>query len=133
MKRSIPFESSPLPAKRANATIATASAKLKKESPVDLTPHERKVRNFIETNSTTTRLEVRNCMIPWLSHAGANMNDEIIIPDNYYSVSSRLLDEITNDFNGNPIGAELNGKAHGKELGSDMSWIFNNVSEPNMT
>ena len=39
---------------------------------------------------------------------------------NHNAISSNLSNEITNNFLGNPIRADLKGKVHGKDIGTDM-------------
>ena len=40
---------------------------------------------------------------------------------NHNSITSYLANEITNNFLSNPIGADLSGKVHAKNMGTDMS------------
>ena len=43
---------------------------------------------------------------------------------NHNSITSDLANEITNNFLNNPIGADLRGKVHAKDMGSDMICFF---------
>ena len=39
---------------------------------------------------------------------------------NHNSITSDLSNKMTNNFLGNPIGADLSGKVHAKDMGTDM-------------
>ena len=113
-----------MPNKQLERCSRVATKKLMKQQPADLELHEKKAREFIETNSAEMKLEVRNCMFPWVSDVGLSDNGKIFCyrnQMNHNSITSRLANEITNNFLGNPIGADLSGKVHAKAMGIDMS------------
>ena len=99
----------------------------KQQKPTDLEVRERQAREFIEKYSNTMKLDIRNCMIPWVSDVSLSKDGKIFCyrnQMNHNSISSKLANEITNNFLGNPIGADLSGKVHERAMGIDMSCLL---------
>ena len=104
-----------------------ANESQKQQKPTDLEVRERQARDFIEEHSNTMKLDIRNCMFPWVSDVSLSNDGKIICyrnQINHNSISSKLANEITNNFLGNPIGADLSGKVHEKAMGIDMSCLL---------
>ena len=89
---------------------------------------ERDARQMVADNSKKLKLEVSNSMWPWLSEVMSSENGRTVyllrIQVNHNTVSTSLSNEITNNYLGNPIGADLNGKIHDPSMGADMKCIL---------
>ena len=83
---------------------------------------EREARNVVESNTSLMQAEVHHCMWPWLSNVGLSKDGNIYCyrnQMNHNSITSNLSNKIMNNFLGNPIGADLSGKVHAKDVGTD--------------
>ena len=84
---------------------------------------ERNARAMVEDNSNLIHLEVRNGMWPWISDVSLDDDGNIYFyrnQVNHNAISPNLSNEITNNFLGNPIRADLKGKVHGQDIRTDM-------------
>ena len=84
---------------------------------------ERQARSMVEENSNLMHLKVRKGMLPWLSEVSLGDDGNINFHRcqmNHNAISQDLSNEITNNFLDNPIRADLKGKVHGKNMGTDM-------------
>ena len=52
---------------------------------------------------------------------------------NHNSISPTLSNEITNNFLSNPIGTDLRGKVHAKDMGTDMTYFLTYNDKVSMT
>ncbi len=79
---------------------------------------------MVAANCKEIQLEVSNTMWPWVSKAKLSENNKTLYllrnQVNHNTISNSLSNKITNNFLGNPIGADLNGKVHDQDIGSDM-------------
>ena len=73
-------------------------------------------------------LDVHNSMWPWTSEIMLSEDNKRIHllrnQVNHNTISNSLSKKITNNFLGNPIGADLNGKIHDQNMGADMKCIL---------
>ena len=96
----------------------------KQQKPTEREVRERQARNFIDKHSTTMKLEIRNGMFPFVSDVSLSKDGGKIKcyrnQINHNTICSKLSNEMTNNFLGNPIGADLTGKVHEKAMGTDM-------------
>ena len=73
-------------------------------------------------------LEVSNLMWPWTSKVMLSKDEWMLHllrnQVNHNTISTSLSNETTNNFLGNPIGADLNGKIHDQSMGADMKCIL---------
>ena len=83
---------------------------------------------MVAENCKEFTLDVSNLMWPWLSEVMASEDGKTIHllrnQVNHNTMSITLSNEITNNFVGNPIGADLNGKIHDRNMGDDMICIL---------
>lgn len=83
---------------------------------------------MVKKHSNETHLEVSNGMLPWMSELGLSDDNKTIFlyrnKMNHNTISPNLSNEITNNFLDNPIRADLKGKVHSKDMGSDMTCIL---------
>ena len=88
---------------------------------------------MVNDNSTLTHVEVHNSMWSWMSDVGLSDDSDIILyrnQMNHNDISPNLSNKITNNFLGNPIRADLKGKVHSKDMGTNMTCFLtynNNV------
>ena len=79
---------------------------------------------MVKKNTALMDVEVSNGMWPWLSDVGISQDAKHIIfyrnQVNHNCVSPSLANEITNNFLGNPISADLSSKVHTKDMVKDM-------------
>ena len=94
---------------------------------------ERNARAMVEDNSNLIYVEVRNGMLPWLSEVSTDGTNIHVYRNqvNHNAITPKLSNEIAYNFLSNPIHADLKGKVHGRDMGTDMLCILtynNNVS-----
>ena len=83
-----------------------------------------------DTNSTELEVEINNSMWAFLSdcHIERDGKECMVIfmrnQVNHNHVSQNLANEITNNFLGNPITADLSDKIHGQDMGRDMECLL---------
>ena len=89
---------------------------------------ERDARQMVKENFKEFMLVVSNLMWPWLSKVMASEDGKTLHllrnQVNHNTISISLTNEIANNFAGNPIGADLNGKIHDRNMGDDMICIL---------
>ena len=89
---------------------------------------ERDARRIVADYCKELKFEVSNLMWPWVSEVKLSKDDQTIYllknQVNHNTISPSLSNEITNNFFDNPIGADLNGKVHKPDIGSDMKCII---------
>ena len=83
------------------------------------------------------RLRVSNSMWAFLSEVECSKNGEKIHlrrnQVNHNTVSPSLSNEITNNFLGNPLGADLTDKIHGRNMGNDMKCILTYTTKASLS
>ena len=85
---------------------------------------------IFDTNSTELQVEINNSMWAFLSDCHIERDgDECMIifmrnQVNHNHVSQNLANEITNNFLGNPITADLTGKTHDQDMGHDIECLL---------
>ena len=91
---------------------------------------ETNAKRIFETNSTSLNVEINNSMWPFTSECYLEKDgDKSMIvfmrnQVNHNSVRQKLANEITNNFLGNPITADLTGKTHDKNMGHDIECLL---------
>ena len=89
---------------------------------------ERDARQMVKENCEEFKLIVHNSTWPWLSEVMASEDGNTLHllrnQVNHNTISKPLTNEITNNFAGNPIMADLNGKIHDRSMGDDMICIL---------
>ena len=93
---------------------------------------ERKARTMVEENSNLMHMEVRNGMWPWLSDVSLADDGNIYFyrnQMNHNAISPDLSNEIANNFLGNPLRADLKGKVHAQDMGTDMACFLTHNSK----
>lgn len=89
---------------------------------------ERYARQMVKENCKEFKLIVHNTTWPWLSKVMASEDGNTLHllrnQVNHNTISKPLTNEITNNFAGNPIMADLNGKIHDRSMGDDMICIL---------
>ena len=89
---------------------------------------EMKAIATIEANSIVVGLDVRRDMWPFTADVDCGEGqDEIFIlrnQANHNSVGPSAANEITNNFLGNPINANLTGKVYPRNMGYDMKCLL---------
>ena len=84
----------------------------------------------IDKHSSQIEVSVHNSMWPFVSECNiTELKDEEVITFtrnqvNHNHVNPNLANEITNNFLGNPINADLSGKTHKKSMGNDMKCLL---------
>ena len=87
-------------------------------------------KRIFETNSMELHVEINNSMWPFTSECYVEKDgDKSMIvfmrnQVNHNSISQNLANEITNNFLGNPITADLTGKTHDKDMGHDIECLL---------
>ena len=79
---------------------------------------------MVKANSKLMHVKVCNGMWPFVSDVSLSEHSNISFyrtKMNHNGISSNLTNEITNNYLGNPIRADLKGKVHAKDMGSDMT------------
>ena len=85
---------------------------------------------IISKHSSQIEVNVNNSMWPFVSECNiTELKDEEVITFtrnqvNHNHVNPNLANEITNNFLGNPINADLSGKTHKKSMGNDMKCLL---------
>ena len=85
---------------------------------------------IISKHSSQIEVNVNNSMWPFVSECNiTELKDEEAITFtrnqvNHNHVNPNLANEITNNFLGNPINADLSGKTHKKSMGNDMKCLL---------
>ena len=85
---------------------------------------------IFDTNSTELQVEINNSMWAFLSDCYSERDGDkcmVIFMSNQVNhkhVSQNLANEITNNFLGNPITADLTGKTHDKDMGHDIECLL---------
>ena len=106
----------------------SAAKNLREKKIVGYELKERTARKMVKNHSNETHLEVSNGMLPWMSELGLSDDNKTIFlyrnKMNHNTISPNLSNEITNNFLDNPIRADLKGKVHSKDMGSDMTCIL---------
>ena len=113
-----------LPNERLEKYSKYAKKQRKNQPCVDLERCEREARDVVENNSVLMHVEVCNGMWPWLSDVSLADDGNIYLyrnQINHNAISPDLSNEITNNFLGNPLRADLKGKVHAKDMGTDMT------------
>ena len=99
----------------------------------ELTENERIETVALETiskHSSQIEVNVNNSMWPFVSECNiTELKDKEVITFtrnqvNHNHVNPNLANEITNNFLGNPINADLSGKTHKKSMGGDMKCLL---------
>ena len=89
---------------------------------------ERDARDLVTKNCKELKIEVSNSMWPFVSEVELSEDEKTLYllrnEVNHNTISPSLTNEITNNFLSNPIGADLNGKVHAPDMGSDMKCIL---------
>ena len=114
------------------SVLAEYSLKAKKRQeelkPGNEEQKERDARRMVAENCKELTLEVSNSMWPWTSEVTLSKDERTLYllrnQVNHNTISTSLSNEITNNFLGNPIGADLNGKTHDLNMGADMKCIL---------
>ena len=87
-------------------------------------------KRIFETNLTELQVEINNSMWPFTSECYVEKDgDKSMIvfmrnQVNHNSVSQNLANEITNNFLGNPITADLTDKIHDQDMGRDIECLL---------
>ena len=113
-------------------SLAEYSLKAKKRQeelkPGNEEQKERDARQMVAENCKELTLEVSNSMWPWTSEVTLSKDERTIYllrnQVNHNTISTSLSNEITNNFLGNPIGADLNGKIHDPGMRADLRCIL---------
>ena len=85
---------------------------------------------IISKHSSQIKVNINNSMWPFVSESNiTELKDEEVITFtrnqvNHNHVNPNLANEITNNFLGNPINADLSGKTHKKSMGNDMKCLL---------
>jgi hypothetical protein len=89
---------------------------------------ERDARHMVAVNCKELEIEVSNLMWPFVSEVKLSEDEQTLYllrnQVNHNTISPSLSNEITNNFLDNPIEADLNGKVHTPDMGSDMKCIL---------
>ncbi len=113
-----------LPNERLKKYSQDAEKKLASQSCAVYEIREREARGIVEANSKLTRVKGRNGMWPFVSDVSLSEDGNILFyrnQVNHNAISPNLTNEITNNFLGNPIRADLKGKVHAKDMEYDMT------------
>ena len=87
-------------------------------------------KRIFDTNSTELHVEINNSMWPFLSECYIERDGDKCMINfmrnqvNHNSVNQNLANEITNNFLGNPITADLTGKTHDQDMGHDIECLL---------
>ena len=77
---------------------------------------ERDARGMVKEYCKELKFEVSNSMWPWVSEAKLSKDEQTLYllrnQVNHNTISPSLSNKITNNFFGNPIEVDLNGKVH---------------------
>ena len=116
-----------LPNEKLEKYSQDAVKKLVNKACTDLERLERKARDIVENNTVFMHMEVCNGMWPWLSDVSFSKESDIYLyrnQMNHNSIYPNLSNKITNKFLGNPIGVDLSGKVHTKDMGTGMTYFL---------
>ena len=89
---------------------------------------ERDARQLVSESCKVIQLTVSNSMWPFVSELKLSDDEKTLYliqnEVNHNTISPSLSNEITNNFLGNPIEADLNDKVYDPDMGSDMKCIL---------